>query len=170
ETMAQAAAQVEALRNRFRDPSQAGGEWAEFAAALDDDFNTPDALAVMHGWRDHALLLRALDLFGLGSLGEQAEAPPQVLELADRRHAARAARDFEGADRLRAEIEARGWRVRDVADGFQLVPGGRASSSTGGEPYAKRVVGRARGSSSMRARGRPPPAHRLARRPGPPSH
>ena len=32
------------------------------------------------------------------------------------------ARDFDEADRLRAEIEAAGWEARDVADGFQLVP------------------------------------------------
>ena len=35
---------------------------------------------------------------------------------------ARAARDFDEADRLRAEIEAAGWDVRDEADGFRLVP------------------------------------------------
>ena len=36
--------------------------------------------------------------------------------------AARAARDFAEADRLRAEIDAAGWVVRDVAGGFQLFP------------------------------------------------
>ena len=30
--------------------------------------------------------------------------------------------DFEEADRLRGEIAALGWEVRDEADGFQLVP------------------------------------------------
>ena len=34
---------------------------------------------------------------------------------------ARAARDFDESDRLRAEIEAAGWDVRDEADGFRLV-------------------------------------------------
>jgi hypothetical protein len=33
--------------------------------------------------------------------------------------------DFETADRLRGEIAALGWEVRDVADGFQLVPPAR---------------------------------------------
>jgi hypothetical protein len=32
--------------------------------ALDDDFNTPEALAVLHGWRDHELLRRAFGIFG----------------------------------------------------------------------------------------------------------
>jgi len=76
----------------------------------------------MHEWRDHELLLRALDVFGLASLAERQQAPAAVVELAERRQQARATRDFETADRLRAEIEAQDWEVRDVADGFQLVP------------------------------------------------
>ena len=82
----------------------------------------PDALAIIHGWRDHGLLRRALDIFGLASLAEGEDAPPEVVELARQRQEARAARDFDEADRLRAEIEAAGWEARDVADGFQLVP------------------------------------------------
>jgi cysteinyl-tRNA synthetase len=122
EVMAAAQARVESFREIFRGPSQPGGDWDAFASALDDDFNTPEALAVMHAWRDHELLRRALDIFGLGSLAEQREAPPEVVELAKRRRQARVARDFEEADRLREEIEAAGWEARDVADGFQLVP------------------------------------------------
>jgi cysteinyl-tRNA synthetase len=124
ETMVAAAARVERFRDVFRTPSRSAGdgEWERFAAALDDDFNTPEALAVMHGWRDHDLLRRALGVFGLGSLADEQEAPPEVVELAERRRRARAARDFEEADRLRAKIEAAGWEARDVAEGFQLVP------------------------------------------------
>jgi cysteinyl-tRNA synthetase len=124
ETVAAAAARVEGFRDVFRSPSEpaAEGEWERFEAALEDDFNTPDALAVMHGWRDHELLGRALDIFGLASLAEEQDAPPEVVELAKQRQEARAARDFDEADRLRAEIEAAGWEARDVADGFQLVP------------------------------------------------
>ena len=49
-----------------------------FAAALDDDFNTPEALALMHEWRDHELLRRALAVFGLDSLAETGRgAPPR---------------------------------------------------------------------------------------------
>jgi cysteinyl-tRNA synthetase len=124
ETLRAAAAQAETFRNVFREPSEpaAEGEWERFAAALDDDFNTPEALAIMHSWRDHDLLRRAFDLFGLASLAELPEAPPDVVSLAERRAAARTERDFDAADRLRGEIEAAGWEVRDVADGFTLVP------------------------------------------------
>jgi len=123
-TLAAAAARVEGFREVFRGPSEraAAGEWERLEAALEDDFNTPDALAVMHGWRDHELLRRALDIFGLASLAEKRDAPPEIVELARQRQEARTARDFDEADRLRAEIEAAGWEARDVADGFQLVP------------------------------------------------
>jgi cysteinyl-tRNA synthetase len=121
-TMAQAAAQVEGFRNVFRSPSEPVGDWAALEAALEDDFNTPEALALLHGWRDHELLRRALGIFGLASLAESKQAPAELVELAERRFAARAAKDFAEADRLRDEIADAGWIVRDVVDGFQLVP------------------------------------------------
>jgi cysteinyl-tRNA synthetase len=124
ETMEAAAARAEGFREVFRGAHApaAPGAWERFAAALDDDFSTPAALAVMHEWRDHELLRRALGVFGLESLGEEERAPADVVALAERRFEARRARDFDEADRLRAEIEAAGWDVRDEADGFRLVP------------------------------------------------
>ncbi len=128
ETLQAARAQAEALRNAFRlfPEPRADGDWTALVAALDDDFNTPDALALMHEWRTAGAtreLRRALDLFGLASLAELEEAPPEVVGLAERRKAARAARDFAAADELRAELAAAGWEVRDVAEapGYQLV-------------------------------------------------
>jgi cysteinyl-tRNA synthetase len=124
ETMEQASARADRFREVFRNPSEPAreGAWERFGAALDDDFNTPAALAELHEWRDHSLLRRALDLFGLAGLAHGREAPAEVTELAERREQARAGRDFGEADRLRDEIDAAGWEVRDVADGFQLVP------------------------------------------------
>jgi cysteinyl-tRNA synthetase len=123
ETMAQAAAQAEGFREVFRGPNEAApeGAWERFAAALDDDFNTPAALAVLHEWRDHALLERAFGIFGLASLGMSEEAPAPVVKLAERRVAARAAKDFEKADVLRGEIEGAGWEMRDEPGGYKLV-------------------------------------------------
>jgi cysteinyl-tRNA synthetase len=124
EVLEQAAAQAEGFRNVFRGESAPGGSWDDFAGALEDDFNTPEALAVMHGWRDHELLLRGLEVFGLETLGEVTTAPSELEELARARLEARAQKDFETSDRLRDEIEAAGWFVRDVdaEPGFQLVP------------------------------------------------
>jgi cysteinyl-tRNA synthetase len=75
----------------------------------------------MHEWRDRELLRRALSVFGLESLSESEDAPPEVVTLAEERVAARDRRDFDAADRLRDEIEAAGWDVRDETDGFRLV-------------------------------------------------
>jgi len=98
--------------------------WHAFTEALDDDFNTPAALALMHEWRAAGrldLLFKALLLFGL-PLPRHPEAPPEVTELADARVAARAARDFEEADRLRGALEALGWEMQDMPDGgYRLV-------------------------------------------------
>jgi cysteinyl-tRNA synthetase len=123
ETLEQAKAQLESFRNVFRTPSEPVGDWAELEAALDDDFNTPEALAVLHRWRDHDLLRRAFGIFGLESIAEVEEAPPELAELAVQRRVARDAKDFAEADRLRDEIAAAGWEVRDVAvpPGYRLV-------------------------------------------------
>jgi cysteinyl-tRNA synthetase len=124
EALEAAAGRAASLREVFRNPSEraADGAWDALSHALDDDFNTPDALAVMHSWRDHDLLRRALDLFGLASLGEAREAPEALRKLADERQRARADGDFARADEVRERIDAAGWVVRDVADGYQLVP------------------------------------------------
>jgi cysteinyl-tRNA synthetase len=129
ETMAAAKAQVESFRNAFRlgESDENVPEFDELAAALDDDFNTPDALALLHQWRSSGrtdLVRRGLEVFGLGTLAEDVAAPPEVVELAERRVRAREQRDFAGADSLRDEIAALGWAVRDVSEppGYQLVP------------------------------------------------
>jgi len=103
-----------------------------FFAALANDFNTPLALAQLNEWLATAGSLEAsgdadlaemLDVFGLQALLEPDEAAPAgVRALAEQREQARAARDFAASDRLREEIAAHGWDVRDGADGFELLP------------------------------------------------
>jgi cysteinyl-tRNA synthetase len=127
ETMASARAQAETLRNALRGETRATGDWQALVDALEDDFNTPAALALAHEWaRVGALdeLRRALDVFGLAGLAAAEPAPDALVELAERRVQARKAKDFAEADRLRAEIEAAGWEVRDTSGApyFQLVP------------------------------------------------
>ena len=50
------------------------------------------------------------------------EPPPEVRALAAAREAARASRDFAEADRLRDELRAREWEVRDGPEGPELIP------------------------------------------------
>jgi cysteinyl-tRNA synthetase len=126
EILAQARAQTETFRNAFLgEPREApDGEWERLAALLDDDFNTPDALALFHEWRAAGhleLLRRGLAIFGLGSLAEQEEAPAEAHALARARAEARASKDFAESDRLRDELAERGWDVRDEPGGYRLV-------------------------------------------------
>jgi cysteinyl-tRNA synthetase len=127
ELMSQAAAQAETFRNYFvgLEYESEDLERDELARVLDDDFNTPEALALFHDWRGRgrsASLRWGLELFGLESLAETVAAPADLVALAEQRKEARVSGDFEEADRLRVEIEAQGWEVRDAAEGFELVP------------------------------------------------
>jgi cysteinyl-tRNA synthetase len=126
ETMAQAAARRDTLRNAFTLSPAATDEaqWERFAQALDDDFDTPAALAVLHDWGangQHELLRRGLAVFGLESLAERDEAPAEVAALAEERAKARADRDFETSDRLRDELAALGWQMRDEPGGGYIL-------------------------------------------------
>ena len=70
-----------------------------------------------------AHLREMLGVIGLESLLAAAEqAPEQVHGLAEQREQARRDRDFAAADRLRDEIAALGWEVRDGPSGFELIP------------------------------------------------
>ena len=76
----------------------------------------PEALALLHGWRDHDLLRRAFGIFGLdshrrgrgGAAGDRASSRRRGAKHGTRRTS-------RSADRLRDEIAAAGWEVRDVA-------------------------------------------------------
>ena len=147
------------LREVFRNPHEpaAADAWERFAAALEDDFNTPAALAVMHEWRDHELLHRALGVFGLESLAEDGRGADGGRRARKRRQAARGARDFDEADRLRDEIVQAGWEVRDEPGGYpaRQLPVTR-TSSTGAARCVSCSAGRARSTSSGRPSGPPP--------------
>ena len=105
----------------------------DFFAALTDDFNTAAALAALFAWiserhrrRDEPVgradLVEMLSVLGLQNLAEPGlEAGAEEQGLLEQREAARAARDYGEADRLRDELRARGWEVRDGAAGPQLV-------------------------------------------------
>jgi cysteinyl-tRNA synthetase len=114
-------ADLEPLRDRFFD-------------ALARDFNTAEALAVLNEWLGEATsstrdsvgdahLREMLGVLGLESLlAADEQAPEEVWALAVAREQARGDRDFAAADRLRDEIAALGWEVRDGPSGFDLIP------------------------------------------------
>jgi cysteinyl-tRNA synthetase len=119
----------------YRDPDDQKQQrtWREhFFSALATDFNTSAALAQLNEWirgaghlgvKGDADLREMLAVLGLESLLAPVEqAPAEVRELAQRRERARGERDFAAADRLREQIAALGWEVRDGAGGFDLLP------------------------------------------------
>jgi cysteinyl-tRNA synthetase len=139
--LTEADARVKGIRNFVlelpesddREPDPAVTAWrSEFLDALADDFNTPRALAILselitEGNRHElpgarAALEEMLPLLGLESLLAPAEtADPEAERLLAEREEARAARDFELADRLRDELAERGFEVRDTAGGARLM-------------------------------------------------
>ena len=109
----------------------------KFNKAMDDDLNTPDALAAifefvkdintMSDAADKATLEKAAATFDelTGVLGlmynrKAEEAPDEVKQLVEERAAAKKAKDFARADALRAKITELGWNVMDTAKGPQL--------------------------------------------------
>ncbi len=142
ETLAQAGSNVDRLREIVAKLDGSAGDAAldaaaeRFFAALADDFNTPAAMAEVFTWVREAnrridaggtvggldRLREVLTVVGLESVFD-ADAPAadaESLELLKQREAARDAKDFAAADRLRDELLARGWVIRDTADGPQL--------------------------------------------------
>jgi cysteinyl-tRNA synthetase len=103
-----------------------------FFEALANDFNTAGAMAQLNEWiraaeslgfEGYEDLAEMLGVLGLQSLLDPLqEAPAEVRRMAEERMTARSLRDFAAADRLRDEIAAMGWEVRDVAGGFELLP------------------------------------------------
>ncbi len=125
---------VDALAARAKDePAPAFAQEAldAFTAAVNDDLNTPKAFAALFelvrqtnasGTCSKAVLdvFQKMDtVLGVIFFGKaaKAEVPAEVQALLDARAAARAAKNWAESDRLRDEIAAAGWAVKDSKDG-----------------------------------------------------
>ncbi len=123
--------------NGFAQATKKAGE--DFLAALNDDLNTPKALAVIfvfikelnkafvHGVSEKdanaalKLLLECDRVLGLGlSDSGTIETPNEVNVLLEKRGLARNNKDFEASDRLRTEILDLGYEVEDTANGQKI--------------------------------------------------
>ncbi len=110
----------------------------EFLGALDGDLNISEALGRLHKavGETHRLMdegkfsaTQAADalyswhgieaVLGLPPVPVQ-QAPPDVIALAEERVLARKSKDWKRSDELRASIQAKGWNVKDGADGYKL--------------------------------------------------
>ncbi len=93
--------------------------------ALCDDLNTPQAIAelhVLHRRGEHAALASALRALGIRQQPKSRRSidESKVVSLLDARNAARKARDFKEADRIRDELKAMGVELEDKKDGTTL--------------------------------------------------
>ena len=109
----------------------------KFCTAMDDDLNTPDALAAvfdlvkeintLSAASSKAALETAAAAFDeiTGVLGllynrKKDEVPAEVTALVEKRAAAKKAKDWATADAIRAQLTELGWAVKDTAQGPQL--------------------------------------------------
>jgi cysteinyl-tRNA synthetase len=132
---------VAALGVQARPPGRgfSGRIRRRFEEALDDDLNTPRALAALWVALSHAELSTAeklgavsymdavlgLDLLeaaSLASVRDRTSLSPPIMRLLERRNLARFERDFERSDALRVELERLGFLVEDYSDGTRIRP------------------------------------------------
>lgn len=108
----------------------------EFTKCINDDFNTPEALAL--AWeliKDHTveakdkidILLDFDKIFGFGLKAilemrddRKESIPSEITALADARFDARKNKEWDKADALRIEIESRGYVVKDTDNGYEI--------------------------------------------------
>lgn len=107
----------------------------QFRQALDDDLNVPLALGILWTMMKETpakeLYAAALEFDKVLGLDldkaeapkeeeQKTEAPQEVIALCEERKAAKAAKDWAKADKLRADIAAMGYTVVDTKDGYKV--------------------------------------------------
>ena len=104
----------------------------KFEEAINDDLNVPLAIGVLwtmlklpksHSVYEAALKFDnvfALDFDKIKQEKQQIQVPEQVKELAERRKIARSNKDWAESDRLRGEINALGYVIKDTPDGYEI--------------------------------------------------
>ena len=110
-----------------------------FEKALDDDLNTPEALAVFFDWLrktntkidtnnisniEIASALNFIEKFNsvFDFIAEKSDVPSEVIKLVNEREEARKNKDWAKADSIRNQILELGWIVEDTPTGFELKP------------------------------------------------
>ncbi len=127
-----ALANLRAYRASLAPVTTAHDAFAPVFAALEDDLNTPGALGALftiinrkEGPADAAAFDRVMFALGLDlnqAAPPKAETPKEITALAEKRWAAKQAKDFAAADALRKELSAAGWSMLDRKDGYSLEP------------------------------------------------
>ena len=109
----------------------------KFEKAMDDDLNTPDALAALFDLvkeintlgaaaskdalvKTAEMFDRLADVLGLMYNRKKDEIPAEVKDLVAKRADAKKAKDWGTADAIRDELTQMGWAVKDTAQGPQI--------------------------------------------------
>jgi len=100
----------------------------EFENAMDDDLNTPNAIAVL--WkllRDEkakgkiATIKKIDEVFGLDLLKKsELKIPVEIKKIAEQRKEAREKKDWKKSDELRNILKEKCWEVQDTKDNYEL--------------------------------------------------
>jgi len=108
---------------------------SQFRQAMDDDLDTPKALALVSDLvraanaaadagddvdAKAAAVFEVTTVLGLDLRSEGDEIDTDSQALVDRRDAARAAKDYATSDALRDELKALGWNVEDTPEGTRI--------------------------------------------------
>ena len=114
------------------DTTGAHDTFGHVLTVLQDDLNLPGALGAIFtvvnrkgGEADLASFDRVMFALGLDLKAPEATkdaVPAAIAALADKRWAAKQAKDFASADVLRKELAAAGWSMLDRKDGYSLEP------------------------------------------------
>ncbi|MBI5254539.1 cysteine--tRNA ligase [Candidatus Falkowbacteria bacterium] len=136
EALLAAQAGLNNLREKFLNFGKASGNiisefQKQFADAIDDDLNMPQAMALV--WAvlkaeasdadKRATLLDFDKVLGLNleNYQEQSvEIPDDIKKIADERERVRQKKNWKRSDQLRDELEKLGWIVRDTSVGYEL--------------------------------------------------
>jgi len=111
----------------------------KFQKAMNDDFNTSRALAIFFNFikkiniildrnslsksdgRTAFSFIKIFDkIFGIIPLSSETKIPGIIRELAEQRETLRKQEKWETADKIREEIQKKGWDIRDKEKGYEL--------------------------------------------------
>jgi cysteinyl-tRNA synthetase len=123
--------QIRQLKDHDPEPAPVPVDFREkFLAAINDDLNTPRAMAVVQETLKSALsagekLSAVLDFekvlaLDLDQVGREEALPEEVRQRVEARRRARAQKDWADSDRLRDELQAMGYTVQDAKDGMKV--------------------------------------------------
>lgn len=93
----------------------------DFLAAINNNLNTAEALAIAHQNKDHLAAYDQVLGLGLDQPPIEIDVPADVQTLLNERAQARAAKDFAKSDLLRDQIAELGFEVKDTPDGQRLM-------------------------------------------------